>query len=104
MVRSRWIRCACVALVCGAALVGVSTAAGASPAEELTKRLPDGVIGFVATSGGDALKGDFGKTALGRIWNDPNVRSFYAVRQDGTAGEAQADRPTTRTPCRRLIL
>jgi len=51
-------------------------AIGASPAEELTKRLPDGVIGFVATSGGDALKGDFNKTALGRICNDPGVRKF----------------------------
>lgn len=57
--------------------MGASTVVVASPAEELTKRLPDGVIGFVATSGGDALKGDFGKTALGRIWNDPNVQSFY---------------------------
>ncbi len=51
--------------------------AGASPVEELTKRLPDGVVAFVGTSGGDALKGDFEKTSLGRIWNDPGVRSFY---------------------------
>jgi prepilin-type processing-associated H-X9-DG protein len=33
-------------------------------------------VAFIATSGGDALQGDFQKTALGRIWNDPNVRSF----------------------------
>jgi hypothetical protein len=50
---------------------------GGSPVEELTRRLPDGVVGFVATSGGAALKEDFEKTALGRIWNDPGVRSFY---------------------------
>jgi len=50
---------------------------GASAAEELTKRLPDGVIGFVATSGGDALKADFNKTAIGRICNDPGVLKFY---------------------------
>ena len=51
-------------------------AVGATPVEELTKRLPDGVVAFVGTSGGDALKGDFEKTSLGRIWNDPGVRSF----------------------------
>jgi hypothetical protein len=60
-------------------VVGVAgtTAIGASAAEELTKRLPDGVVGFVATSGGDVLKGDFEKTSLGRIYNDPGVRKFY---------------------------
>jgi prepilin-type processing-associated H-X9-DG protein len=57
-------------------LVGAAVAMADSPAEELTKRLPEGVVGFVATSGGDALKGDFEKTSLGRIWNDPGVRSF----------------------------
>ncbi|HOV76681.1 MAG TPA: hypothetical protein PLS24_01520, partial [Sedimentisphaerales bacterium] len=50
---------------------------GASPAEELTKRLPEGMIGFVATSGGDALKADFNKTSLGRMCNDPGVLKFY---------------------------
>jgi len=76
MMQLRWIRCACVVLV-AAAWAGVPVARGSSQVEELTKRLPDGVIGFVATSGGDALKGDFAKTSLGRIWNDPGVRSFY---------------------------
>ncbi len=65
-------------------------AIGASAAEELTKRLPDGVIGFVATSGGDALKGDFEKTALGRIWNDPGVRKFYqAIKTELMAKAAE---------------
>jgi prepilin-type processing-associated H-X9-DG protein len=58
-------------------LVGASVAASGSPVDELMKRLPDGVVGFAAAGGGDALKADFEKTSLGRIWNDPGVRSFY---------------------------
>lgn len=75
MSHMRWLYCVCV----GVFVVGVVGTPGfaASAAEELTKRLPDGVIGFVATSGGDALKADFQKTALGRIYNDPGVRKFY---------------------------
>ncbi len=76
MIRTRWIRCGWVALAGVVVLAGVPGVAGAAPVEELTKRLPDGVIGFVATSGGDALKDDFAKTSLGRICNDPGVVSF----------------------------
>ena len=76
MIRTRWIRCGWVALAGMVVLAGVPGVAGAAPVEELTKRLPDGVIGFVATSGGDALKDDFAKTSLGRICNDPSVVSF----------------------------
>ncbi len=54
-----------------------AAAVGGSAVEDLAKRLPDNVIGFVATSGGDALKDEFGKTALGRIWNDQGVQGFY---------------------------
>ena len=91
MIRSRWIRCACVALVGGVVWVGAAVAAGGSPVEELTKRLPDGVVGFVATSGGDALKGDFEKTSLGRIWNDPGVRSLYQSVKTQLLAKAQAE-------------
>ncbi len=77
MIQSRWVRCACVALCGSIVFAGATMAVGATPVEELTKRLPDGVVAFVGTSGGDALKGDFEKTSLGRIWNDPGVRSFY---------------------------
>ena len=63
----------------------------ASPVEELTKRLPDGVVGFVATSGGDALKGDFEKTSLGRIWNDPGVRSLYQSVKTQLVAKMQED-------------
>ncbi len=76
MTHGRWLRCACVALVGSVVLGGMSVAAGASAVEELTKRLPDGVLGFVATSGGGVLQEDFAKTALGKIGNDPGVREF----------------------------
>ena len=56
--------------------VRVPAVMGGSAAEELTKRLPDGTIAFVATSGCDALKGYFEKTILGRICKDPEVRTF----------------------------
>ncbi|MCX5646563.1 MAG: hypothetical protein NTZ17_18070 [Phycisphaerae bacterium] len=91
MIRSRWIRCVCVALVCGMGLVGAAVAMADSPAEELTKRLPDGIVGFVATSGGDALKGDFEKTSLGRIWNDPGVQSFCQAIKSQLLTKMQAD-------------
>ncbi len=75
MIRSREVRWGWIALLAGV-LGGATMAVGATPVEELTTRLPDGVVAFVGTSGGEALKGDFQKTSLGRIWNDPGVRSF----------------------------
>jgi len=77
MIQWRGVRWAWIALLAAGVLGGAAMAAGATPVEELTKRLPDGVVAFVGTSGGDALKDDFEKTSLGRIWNDPGVRSFY---------------------------
>lgn len=75
MIRMRWVRLACVtAFVIG--LVRAPAAGGASAVEELTRRMPDDAVAFVGTSGGDALKGDFEKTILGRIWNDQGVRTF----------------------------
>ena len=46
-------------------------------AEELLSVVPDGVIGFVATSGSDELKNDFEKSILGRLWYEPGVQDFY---------------------------
>jgi hypothetical protein len=67
-----------------------SAAWGASAVEELTKRLPDDVIAFAGISGDDALKGDFEKTALGRIWNDQGVRTFYqSVKKELVAKAAE---------------
>ena len=53
------------------------TAAQGSSAEKLVNVLPDDVLGFVTTSGGDSLKADFEKTILGRMWNDQGVQTFY---------------------------
>ncbi len=76
MIRVRSILPACVVLL-ATVLAHAPAASGASALEELAKRMPDDVIAFMGTSGGDALKGDFEKTALGRIWNDQGVQTFY---------------------------
>ncbi|MCK4294844.1 MAG: hypothetical protein KAY65_16720, partial [Planctomycetes bacterium] len=47
-----------------------------TPAGELMTLLPDDVLGFVATSGGDNLKPAFEKSILGRIWYDPEVQTL----------------------------
>ena len=77
MIQSHRVGRACVALLVVAGLSRVGIAAGGSAVEDLTRRLPDNVIAIVATSGGDALKDDFGKTAPGRIWSDQGVQTFY---------------------------
>ncbi|MHC4259795.1 MAG: hypothetical protein ACYSTF_05215 [Planctomycetota bacterium] len=60
-----------------AGFVCVAGAEGAdSSVEKLVNLVPDDVVGFVATSGGDELKPAFEKTILGRMWNDPGVQSF----------------------------
>jgi len=54
-----------------------------SSAQKLTTVLPDDVLGFLATSGGDELKPAFEKTILNQIWKDPGVQTFYqAVRKE----------------------
>ncbi|MHC4117167.1 MAG: hypothetical protein ACYSWO_06635 [Planctomycetota bacterium] len=77
MIRSRntLYICAALLLSVGFVMSGVAAAAD-SPAEELMKVMPDDVLGFVATSGGDSLKADFEKTILGRLWRDPGVNTF----------------------------
>ena len=76
MVSVRWVRLAGVVLLVSG-LAQVPAAAGTSAVEELCRRMPDETIAFVGTSGGDVLKGDFEKTIVGRMWNDPGVREFY---------------------------
>jgi len=75
MVPVRWVRLAGVILF-GGGLAWGRAALAASAVEELTRRMPDGVLAFVGTGGGDALKDAFGKTLLGEIWNDQGVRAF----------------------------
>jgi prepilin-type processing-associated H-X9-DG protein len=67
--------CAVLLLSIGFAPLGTAVAAS-SPAEDLMKVLPDDVLGFVATSGGDSLEADFRKSLLGRMWYDPGVKTF----------------------------
>ncbi len=87
----RKIGTVCLSLV--AVLVLQLSVATASPVEELAKRVPDNTIAFVATNGGDALKGDFDKSIMGQLWNDPNTQTFVAsLLTQGRAGLArQAD-------------
>jgi prepilin-type processing-associated H-X9-DG protein len=65
----------CLSLLIAVGLAQVAPAAG-SAVDELTKVLPDNVVYFVATGGGAALDGDFQKSVLGRLWNDPGTQSF----------------------------
>jgi len=77
MISSRSIPFVCVGLVFSISFVVSSEAfAAGSPAEELTRVLPDDVLGFVATSGGESLKVGFEKSILGRMWNDPALLAF----------------------------
>lgn len=64
-------------------VAGLATAVTASPVDELTRRLPDDLLFFVATSGGDALKGDMDGSVLGRIWNDPGTQAFCTSIESG---------------------
>jgi len=84
MSRSRITLFICAVLVLSTSFVQSNTAvAQSSPAEKLVNTLPDNVVGFVATSGGDNLKDAFEKTILGRIWNDEGVNTFReAIRKE----------------------
>ena len=81
----------CAVLVFSISLVQSNTAiAQSSPAEKLVNTLPDNMVGFVATSGGDSLKPAFEKTILGRIWNDQGVVTFRdAIKKELLTKAAQ---------------
>jgi len=66
----------CVQLLLLSVLCPSKVESATSAAEQLLTMMPDDVVGFVATSGGDNLKPAFEKTILGRIWNDPGVITF----------------------------
>ncbi|HCO94378.1 MAG TPA: hypothetical protein DIU00_10575 [Phycisphaerales bacterium] len=77
MTRSRNTLFICALLIFSINFAQSNTAiAQSSPAEKLVNTLPDNVVGFVATSGGDSLKPAFEKTIIGRVWNDEGVRTF----------------------------
>ncbi len=48
-----------------------------SPVDDLAGRLPDEVIGFIASSGGASLEEGFETSLVGQLCNDPEVESFY---------------------------
>ena len=57
--------------------IAVHAATTRTPVEKLVEKLPHDTLGFLATSGGDTLKPDFDKSALGKIWHEPSVQTFY---------------------------
>ncbi|MBN1359763.1 MAG: ankyrin repeat domain-containing protein [Sedimentisphaerales bacterium] len=77
MTTFRWSPRICVAVLLVVAWASTLVPA-ASQLDELTKVLPDDLLFFVATGGADAVEGDFEKSILGRLWNDPGVQSFYS--------------------------
>jgi len=71
--------------------------AATSAAEKLLTVMPDNVVGFVATSGGDELKPTFEKTILGRIWYDPDVQNFYQSIEKELLGKGKQEKPDPNT-------
>lgn len=49
----------------------------ASSLDALYKKVPDQTVAFAATSGMDAVKGNFDQSILGQIANDPQVEAFF---------------------------
>jgi hypothetical protein len=78
MFRSNKIIFFCAVLCLSICFVKSNTVIAAnSPVEKLVTVLPDDILGFYATSGGESLKPAFEKSILGKVWNDPNVQTFY---------------------------
>jgi hypothetical protein len=75
MIRTNKIRVVCVVLAAAALLAPAKSVAQDSFDGVLTV-LPDDVVGFLAIAGGDAVGADFEKSHVGKVWNDPGVRSF----------------------------
>ncbi len=82
------VSCLLMSLVCPA-----QVASATSAAEQLLTKMPDEVVGFVATSGGDDLKPAFQKTILGRIWNDAGVQTFRAAIKKSLLAKAGQEMP-----------
>ena len=62
-----------------------------SATQKMVSLLPDDVLVFIETSGGDALKADFEGTILGRIWNEPSMQSFYQQIEQSIMTKAQEE-------------
>ena len=84
MTRSRTSLLICVLLSLSVGLMPSTTVwAQASPVEKLVSGTPDGVLGFIAISGGDNIKTAFDKTVTARLWRDPGVQSFIEALELG---------------------
>lgn len=46
-------------------------------AQRLAEKMPEDVLGFMTTSGGDELKPAFDQSHLGRLWHEASVQAFY---------------------------
>ena len=66
----------CVQLLLVSLVCPTKVESATSAAEQLLTVMPDDVVGFIATSGGDELKPACEKTILSRIWSDPGVITF----------------------------
>jgi prepilin-type processing-associated H-X9-DG protein len=86
-----FIVCICVLLMSLTCPANAQTATSA--AEQLLTVIPDDVVGFIATSGGDELKPAFEKTILGRIWNDAGVKTFREAVKKELLTKAVRDMP-----------
>jgi len=73
----------CVQLLLMSLVCPSKVESATSAAEQLLTMMPDDVVGFVATSGGDNLKPAFEKTILGRIWSDSGVITFREAIKKG---------------------
>jgi len=93
-------------LVCGTLLLSIGCGKKDEPAEqpqaqplELTNVIPDGVLAYVATAGGENLAPLFEQSILGRIWNDPEVEALVETVAKQLMAKAKVRLETSgRTP------
>ena len=84
MTRPRTTLLICVVLSLSVGLMPSKAVLGqTSPVEKLVSGTPDGVLGFIATSGGDNIKTAFDKTVTARLWRDPGVQNFIGELEKG---------------------
>ena len=56
--------------------VSVGIAVAGTPAEELSRQIPDETIGFIAASGMDSVKPAFQKSVFGKVCADPQIKAI----------------------------
>lgn len=88
-------------------LLAVSLFSGLSAAVPLTDLVDDGVAFSVEIADASKLKSDFAASALGRTWDDPEIRRFFApliaeIESGEVAAKFKAE--TGRTPSELLAM